>query len=84
MERQKSCKVIVPVCAQFDTEGTLTPVSFVWEDGTRYTVDKVLDVRRAASLKAGGAGMRYTCLVRGKQTYLFLDEDRWFMERKER
>lgn len=82
MEPRRPCKVIVPVRAEFDTEGMLTPISFVWEDGTRYTIDKVLDVRRAASLKAGGAGIRYTCLVRGKQTYLFLDEDRWFMERK--
>ncbi len=79
---EKSPKVIVPVFAMFDTEGKLTPVSFVWEDGTQYTIDKVIDVRRAASLKAGGMGIRYTCMVRGRQTYLFLEEDRWFMERK--
>ena len=83
MEKDKACKVFVSVYVEFDTEGALTPISFVWEDGTRYNVDKVLDVRRAASLKAGGAGMRYTCVVRGKQTYLFQDENRWFMERKD-
>jgi len=82
MKDTRACKVIVLVCAEFETDGTLTPISFVWEDGTRYTIDKVLDVRRAASLKAGGTGMRYTCVVRGKQTYLYLEEDRWFMERK--
>ncbi|MPM12000.1 hypothetical protein SDC9_58351 [bioreactor metagenome] len=79
---EKSPKVIVSVFAMFDTEGKLSPVSFVWEDGTKYMIDKVLDVRRAASLKAGGAGVRYTCMVCGRQTYLYLEEDRWFMERR--
>lgn len=82
MENRKNPKVLVPVLAEFDTDGALKPISFVWEDGTRYTIDKVLDVRRAASLKAGGAGLRYTCVVRGRETYLFREEDRWFMERK--
>ena len=82
MESQKSPKVFVSVTAEFDTDGRLTPLSFVWEDGHRYAIDKVMDVRRAASLKAGGIGLRYTCRVCGIQTYLFLEEDRWFMERK--
>lgn len=83
METKKSVKVFVSVLADFDADGNLIPVSFVWEDGRRYTIDRILDVRRAASLRAGGCGIRYTCRVRGKQTYLFREEDRWFMERKE-
>jgi hypothetical protein len=61
-------------------------LSFIWENGKRYKIDKVLDVRPAASLKAGGAGLRYTVMVRDHETYLFLEEDKigakWFMERK--
>lgn len=83
MKTRKTCKVIVPVIAEFDTEGNLMPLSFVWEDGRRYEIDRVLDVRRAASLRAGGGGIRYTCRVRGRQTFLFREEDHWFMERKE-
>jgi hypothetical protein len=75
-------KVYVDVGAQFGRGGVITPLSFVWEDGSEYEVDQVLEVRRAASLKAGGVGMRYTCRVRGRQTFLFLEDDRWFMERK--
>ena len=79
-------KVYVDVNADFSSDGQLFPRSFVWEDGKRYEVDKIIDVRRAASLKAGGAGLRYTVRVRSKETYLFLEEDhgidRWFMERK--
>lgn len=82
MEQHQSPKVYVSVLAEFNTEGILTPISFVWENGKRYIIDKVLDVRRAASLKAGGMGMRYTCRVCGRQTYLYQEEDRWFMERK--
>ncbi len=67
-------------------DGSIHPRSFVWEDGRRYRVDRIKDIRPAASLKAGGAGMRYTVLVHGKETYMFLEEDhgmdRWFMERK--
>lgn len=75
-------KIYVNVCAEFNADGSLIPLSFVWENGTRYTIDRVTDVRLAASLKAGGIGMRYTCRVRGRLTYLFLDDNRWFMERK--
>ena len=75
-------KVYVQVTAIFHEDGRLLPVSFIWEDGRRYEIDKVLDVARAASMKAGGTGIRYSCQVSGKQTYLFLEEDRWFMERK--
>ena len=54
-----------------------------WEDGRRFEVDRLLDVRRAAALKAGGQGVRYTVRILGKETYLFEDEGRWFVEAKE-
>jgi hypothetical protein len=75
-------KVYVSVKAVFHQDGRVQPVSFLWEDGCEYEIDRVIDARRAASLKGGGVGMRFTCMVQGKQTYLFWDEDRWFMERK--
>lgn len=75
-------KVYVDVIAQFDQDGHIIPLLFIWENGQKYKIDKVLDITRAASLKAGGLGIRYTCQVCGKQTYLYLEDDRWFMERK--
>ena len=51
-------KVYVEVTAKFDTEGNITPLSVTWEDGTVYEIDRILDKRRAASIKAGGIGMR--------------------------
>jgi hypothetical protein len=75
-------KVYVKVEALFYPDGRLFPVAFWWENEHRYTIDRVLDVCRAVSLKAGGLGMRYTCVVHGRETYLFYEEDRWFMERR--
>ena len=43
-------------------------------------MDRVLDIRPAASLRSGGAGLRYTCSIAGVPTYLFLEETKWFFE----
>ncbi|MBE5877952.1 MAG: hypothetical protein E7290_13855 [Lachnospiraceae bacterium] len=75
-------KVYVDVTAEFSAEGVLTPKSFRWTDGKVYEIQKVKDVRRVASLKAGGVGMRYTCVVNGRESYLYYeDNNMWFMER---
>ena len=62
------------------------PLYIVWEDGVRYKIDRVIDVRPAASHKAGGAGICYTIRVKDRVRQLFFEEDRlggkWFMERK--
>lgn len=78
---QNPNKIYVSVKAVFYPDGGFKPTSFVWEDGREYEISKVTDIRRASSLKAGGVGMRYTCRVENKEVYLFLEEDRWFMER---
>lgn len=75
-------KLYLDVAVVFHADGRLEPKSVVWEDGRSYAIDAVADVRPAASLKAGGCGMRYTCRIRGRLVYLFLeDNNRWFMER---
>lgn len=74
-------KVYIRVEAVFHPDGRLLPVALWWENGRRYTIDRVIDICRAASLKAGGSGIRYTCMVHGRKTCLFYEEDRWFMER---
>ena len=75
-------KVFVEVVVRFDTEGKMTPISIKWEDGCVYEVDQVLDVRQAASLKAGGQGIRFTCRIGWRSTYLFYENPRWFVEAK--
>lgn len=72
-------EVIVDVAA----DGTCTPLCIVWDDGTSYAIERVLDARPAPSRKVEGKGMRYTVRIRGKDTYLFCEGKRWFVEAKE-
>jgi len=82
MENSNALKAYVGVNARFEPDGRLFPLSITWEDGKRYKIDRILDVRRAASLKAGGTGMRYTVRIGRFATYLFIEDGRWFVERK--
>lgn len=86
-----SKKVYVKVTATFSSDGKLTPLSLLWEDGREYIIDRVLDVRPAAALKAGGQGDRYTIRTCGKESFLFFERSpkitgpslgRWFVERR--
>ena len=70
---------------RYTAEGTVVPVSFLWEDGHRYQIERVKNIQRCASRKAGGCGIMYTCIVQGKETHLYFEDDsagRWFLERK--
>ena len=84
-------KVYVEVVASFREDGLLLPREIVWEDGRHYEIDRVIDIRPAASLKVGGQGDRYTVSVAGKQKYLYFERSanisgqnlgRWFIEAK--
>ena len=80
MEKQRK-KQYVSVTARFDTVGNILPVKVLWEDGRRFDIDKIIDVRPCASLKCGGFGIRYTCRILGKETYIFREADRWYVEK---
>ncbi|MFI3238876.1 MAG: hypothetical protein R3Y47_12765 [Lachnospiraceae bacterium] len=76
-------KVYVDVVLINDKQGELRPLSITWEDGRVYEIDRIKHKCRAASLKVGGCGMRYTVVICGKESYLFHEEDKWFVEGKE-
>ncbi len=75
-------KIYVAVGVRFDREGRMTPLWIEWEDGRTYSIDAVRDVRRAASMKAGGTGLRYLCSVGGRQRHLYYEGPRWFVPAK--
>ncbi len=75
-------KVYVDIILRQDKSGNKRPLSIAWTDGIVYEVDKLRHVCRAASLKVGGGGMRYTVVISGKETYLFEDDGKWFVEAK--
>ena len=91
MGEQRSPKVYVAVKAEFNEEGIMLPREIIWEDGMKYEIDRVLDIRQAAAMKAGGQGDRYTVRINGQQSYLFFERStnqtgnnlgRWFVERR--
>ena len=73
-------KTYVRVRAEFDTDGHIIPMQIVWEDERVFEIDRVLDIRRCASTKAGGLGLRYTVRIGAQQRYLFNEDPRWFVE----
>ena len=87
----KNPKVYVSVRAEFDEDGIMLPRELTWEDGEKFEIDRILDIRQAPALKAGGQGDRYTIMVHGVKSYLFFERStnltgnvigRWFVERR--
>ena len=80
IRRENPAKIYVKVRADHLFDGTVRPLMIRAQDGPIIRIDRVLDVRPAASLKAGGQGMRYVCLAQGRQLMLFFEDPCWFME----
>ena len=75
-------KQYLKVEAVFDCEGHMRPTAVIWSDGIKYSIDRINDIRRVASMKSGGIGIRYTCVISGVVRYLFFESGKWFTERK--
>ena len=73
-------KTYVRVRAELDTDGHIMPTHIIWEDERIFPVDRILDVRRCASTKAGGLGLRYTVRIGNRERFLFFEDPRWFVE----
>jgi len=79
---EQSYKMYVEVGAVFERDGRIVPKWLKIGD-SRYDIERVLDCRRAASMKAGGCGLRYSIRCRGQNAYLFYedaDPGAWFVE----
>lgn len=70
----------IDVYALMTQDGYPKPVEIIWETGKKFTIDKILDIRKKASTKGGGAGIRYLVKIKNKERYLFLNADKWFIE----
>ena len=64
-----------------DPDGRQRPLAIYWGDGRCFVVDRVLESRRAASMKVGGHGIRYTVEICGRTKHLWHSDDgRWYVE----
>lgn len=88
----QSDKVYVKVKVVFTEDGQMRPRALEWEDGHVYAIDRVKDVKQAATRRCGGQGDRYTVIVHGKEKQIYFERSasltgdkigRWFVERKQ-
>ena len=74
-------KKYVKVILEIDELGNKTPQTIIYND-EKFEIDKVLDVKNAPSMKVGGVGERYRVRIKGKETYIFFEKNKWFVEEK--
>ena len=82
VQTQERRKVFVDVLVKHTKDGNKVPLMIVFEDGHKYEIDKLCDRRQAAASKVGGSGIRYTIRINGRETFLYEDEELWFVEAK--
>ena len=83
--RQEQCEKQhqVDVEVEFTAEGKMRPSWIRWTDGHIFQIDRVKQICRAASRKAGGVGLRYTVIISGQESQLYYEENyKWFVEAK--
>ena len=83
MESTGCRKTYVSVNVDVDQKGCVYPRYIRSENGLVFPIDRIIYKCRAASQKVGGGGIRYTVLICGKESYLFQEGNKWFVEAKE-
>ena len=73
-------KIYVEVILRVNELGETYPLSVIWEDGRKFEIDKITDVRRACATKTGGTAIRYTVRIKGRTSFLYEDEGKWYVE----
>lgn len=75
-------KVYVAVSAEHESDGSCRPREIRLANGSKYEIDKILQVSRSASM-VGGRGIRYRIRIGRAETNLYDEENgRWFVEAK--
>ncbi len=72
-------KRYVEVVTLIGKQGEVRPLFLIWDNGIKYPVDKIIEVRNAAS-QVGGCGLLFRCMIGGQIRNLFFERNRWFIE----
>ena len=75
-------KEYVAVNLDVDKNGTVSPRFIRWPNGQIFQIEKLKYKCRATSAKVSGGGIRYTVIIRGRETFLFCEGTKWFVEAK--
>ena len=75
-------KAYVSVNVDVDEVGAMHPRFIRLTSGLIFQIDQILYKGRATSKKVGGGGIRYTVMIKGRESFLFHEGDKWFVEAK--
>ena len=77
-------KIYVETLVRFPAEGGMRPVAVIWENGSRFEIDRIKFIDRAPARVSAVMPMRYTCVMGGREKYLYFEEEglRWLVERE--
>ena len=76
-------KQYVEVLATHYIDGGIRPRTIIFADGETFEIEDVKGAVRAKTGRAGEIALRYRIVIRGKETYLYCDSGRYFVEMKE-
>ena len=69
----------VAVVVLHTKSGELVPLFVVWDNMVKYQIDKIINKQKAASLKSGGFGIRYTVRIQNQYRSLCYEYSGWFI-----
>ena len=70
--RQRLYKKYVDVLTVMGKNEVLKPVAVLWDNGIKYEIDRVLQIRNKAS-SVGGCGLCYECVIQGQKRDLYFE-----------
>lgn len=84
-------RVFIDVDVTFSSDGEMIPTAVYSEEGERFEIDRITDVRTSYQSDLGRTSEKYTIWVEGRRSYLFYLPDnsmiagsspgRWFAMR---
>lgn len=77
-------KIYVCVAVEFSVDGRMKPLYVEWENGTRYYIDRVYDIKYAPAAVGAEIPVRFTCEISGYTKYLYYEDTlkKWFVEKE--
>ena len=83
-------RIYVKVTSEFDTTGSMVPLSITWADGRTFAIEAVRAFRQAGTVGNSTAGDCCTVLIQGREKQLYFEHigsqfigrvGRWFVEK---
>lgn len=61
-------------------EGQVVPLSILWKDGRKFTVEQIINIKNNSPVRSGGRATKYTLIIQGQTRDFFVDDGKLFVE----